>query len=31
MAHELSREWCNPMAGQRFTFQGEDYVLGGDL
>jgi serine/threonine protein kinase len=31
MAHELSRELCNPMAGQRFIFQGEEYVLGGDL
>ena len=31
MSHELSRDWCNPMAGQRFVFQGDDYVLGGDL
>jgi eukaryotic-like serine/threonine-protein kinase len=31
MAHELSREWCNPMTGQRFVFQGDEYVLGSDL
>jgi serine/threonine protein kinase len=31
MSHELSREWCRPMAGQRFEFQGDQYVLGGPL
>jgi eukaryotic-like serine/threonine-protein kinase len=31
MPHPLSREFCRPMSGQTFTFDGEDYRLEGHL
>ena len=31
MAHPLSREFCRPMAGQKFIVSGRRYVLGGSL
>jgi eukaryotic-like serine/threonine-protein kinase len=31
MRNRLSRELCRPEAGQKFTVDGEDYVLGGEI
>lgn len=31
MTHPLSREFCRPMAGQKFTVLGHEYTLGGSL
>ncbi|HYH84409.1 MAG TPA: hypothetical protein VEX60_02940, partial [Pyrinomonadaceae bacterium] len=31
MSHPLSREFCRPMAGQKFKVDSKEYVLGGAL